>query len=331
MMLAPDTSISAYNTSVPGLIVICGPTATGKSGLAIALAQRLHTSILSADSRQVYREFNIGTAKPTLAEQKQVPHYLIDICDPTATLTVAEYQQQAQALIAGSGRSPDCPSPVPPLLVGGTGLYIRAITRGLKIPQVPPQEDLRSQLQSLGQAQCYAMLQQVDSAAAAKIHPHDQVRTLRSLEVFYVTGQPMSAQQGEYPPTYPILQIGLDCKDTEALKQRIAQRTQQMVEAGFVAEVESLCQKYGPDLPLLNTLGYGEFKQHLAGALSLTEAVELIVLHTRQFAKRQRTWFRADPTIVWFDADAPDLLAQVDRCVDQFLRTSLLGASRENC
>ena len=385
MSLPTLTSLARFSTQVPYLIVVCGATATGKSGLAIALAQRLcetkrfDSVILSADSRQVYREFNIGTAKPTIAEQQQVPHYLIDICEPTETLTVAEYQQQAQRLVRGEGRGErgkgregrrqeaegrgqkvegkrqkaegrrqreaeeqgnrtlhpalhtphstlhtphstlHTPHPSPLLLVGGTGLYIRSIVRGLKIPRVAPQPELRSQLQALGQPQLYAFLQQVDPDSAAKIHPHDQVRTLRSLEVFYVTGRPMSAQQGEEPPSYPILQIGLECQSVTQSDRRIAQRTQQMVEAGFVDEVQYLCQKYGTDLPLLNTLGYAEFKQHLAGDISLVEAKTLTVLHTRQFAKRQRTWFRADPAIEWFDADSPALLEQVWQRVQEFL------------
>ncbi|WP_245939966.1 tRNA (adenosine(37)-N6)-dimethylallyltransferase MiaA [Stenomitos frigidus] len=368
MLSTTLNNLTENNTFVPFLIVICGATATGKSGLAIALAQRLHSAILSADSRQVYREFNVGTAKPSIAEQQQVTHYLIDICDPTETLTVAEYQQQAQGLIWGVGcgvwgvrgaegaegvgeaegrrqraggrrqkagvrinsklfgaaaRSAtqnSAPTPYPPpLLVGGTGLYIRSIVRGLIIPRVPPQLDLRSQLQTLGQSQLYAFLQQVDPDGAAKIHPNDQVRTLRSLEVFYVTGRPISALQGEQPPIYPILQIGLDCQSVEQSDRRIEQRTEQMVAAGFVDEVEYLCQKYTAELPLLNTLGYAEFKQHVAGAMTLAEAKALTVLHTRQFAKRQRTWFRADPAIEWFDADRPDLLEQVWQRVQKFL------------
>lgn len=357
-MSSASPSLARNSIYVPSLVVLCGPTATGKSGLAIAIAKRLHCVILSADSRQVYREFNIGTAKPSIAEQQAVPHYLIDICDPTETLTLAEYQQQAQELIARiqAGKAegdrslvtghwslakdkdlaeirnpkskiqnsplptPYSPLPTPlPLLVGGTGLYIRSITRGLKIPRVPPQADLRSQLEALGQTQCYALLQQVDQGAAAKIHPNDQVRTVRSLEVFYTTGRPMSEQQGEYPPSYPILQIGLDCQNAEKLRQRIAYRTQQMIADGFVEEVDDLCQKYGSDLPLLNTLGYAEFKQHRAGQLSLAEAKELTILHTRQFAKRQRTWFQADPAIEWFDANAPDLCDRVCERVENFL------------
>lgn len=325
------------------LIVICGATATGKSGLAIQLAHRLPAAILSADSRQVYREFDIGTAKPSTVERQQVPHYLIDICDPKITLTLADYQAQAQDLIAQfhgrqliqnwvrpQGHSldfgsptlqprrdfpPDCPTI--PLLVGGTGLYIKSILRGLKIPRVAPQPELRAQLTLLGQPWCHALLQQVDPLAAQKIHPNDRVRTLRALEVFYVSGSPISQQQGEHPPSYPILQIGLDA-DLEALEKRIARRTAEMIATGFVTEVESLCHKYGADLPLLNTLGYQEIKQYLVGDLSLQAAEAQTVLHTRQFAKQQRTWFRADSTILWFDADAPDLLDRVWGQIKQF-------------
>ncbi|MEG5065918.1 tRNA (adenosine(37)-N6)-dimethylallyltransferase MiaA [Microcoleus sp. B3-A4] len=299
---------------MPKLITICGATATGKSGVALALAGRLQSSILSADSRQVYREFDIGTAKPTAVDRTCVPHHLIDICDPTETLTLAEYQQQAQKLIADV----DFPLSPPLLLVGGTGLYIKSIVRGLKIPRVAPMPELRSQLAELGQSQCYAMLQQVDQSAAEKIHLNDPVRTLRALEVFYVTGRSISEQQGENPPNYPILQIGLDCA-IDVLVDRIEQRTEQMLERGWIAEVEYLCKKYGCDLPLLNTLGYQEMKQYLAGDIKLEEAKELTILHTRQFAKRQRTWFRAYPEIEWFDVSTPDLLERVWHRVQEFI------------
>ncbi|MFN6561491.1 MAG: tRNA (adenosine(37)-N6)-dimethylallyltransferase MiaA [Nostoc sp. ChiSLP01] len=294
------------------LIVICGATATGKSGLALALAMRLGSVILSADSRQVYQEFDIGTAKPSMAEQQLVPHYLIDICDPTDTMTVADYQQKAQALINSFTSS------LPLFLVGGTGLYIRSIVQGMKIPRVAPQNELRSQLESLSQNQLYAMLQQVDPVAAQKIHANDFVRTLRALEVYYVTGYPISEQQGENPPNYPILQIGLDC-NVEKLGSRIQQRTEQMIANGLAGEVKYLCQKYGADLPLLNTLGYQEIKQYLASDISLHEAKELTVLHTRQFAKRQRTWFRAYPQIEWFNADDFDLLEKVWQRINKFI------------
>lgn len=297
----------------PILIVICGATATGKSGLAVELAQKLKTVILSADSRLVYREFDIGTAKPSKEEQRLVPHYLIDICHPTETLTLADYQEKAQDLINSSQLNTS-----PLLLVGGTGLYIKSITKGLKIPRVSPNDELRSQLEFLGQNQLYSFLQQVDPIATKKIHFHDQIRTLRALEVYYVTGKPISEQQGEYPPKYPILQIGLECT-AESLQKRIEYRTQKMMEFGLVEEVEYLCKKYGWNLPLLNTLGYAEIKQYLQDKISLDEAKELIILHTRQFAKRQRTWFRAYPEIEWFDVNSNDLLEQLWRRIQDFL------------
>lgn len=307
---------------VPSLIVICGPTATGKSQLALSVAQRLSAVILSADSRQVYRGFDIGTAKPLPQEQKLVPHYLIDMAEPTTTLTVSEYQAQAQALIRGCHEAVNPIAPArggtQPLLVGGTGLYIKSIVRGMKIPRVAPQPGLRSQLEHLDQPQTYAMLQQVDPAAAARIHPHDRRRTLRALEVFYVTGIPISQQQGESPPHYPILQIGLDCPTPDDLSRRITYRTEQMLEMGLVKEVMALRDHYGADLPLLQTLGYQEVMQYLDGQLSLAQAKDQIILHTRQFAKQQRTWFRADVSIEWFDCDRPDLVEAVCQRIQEF-------------
>ena len=286
----------------PPLIVICGATATGKSGLALQLAQRLEGQILSADSRQIYRELDIGTAKPSQQEQALVPHHLLNICDPTETLTLAQYQEKAQSLIYS------LPSPL--LLVGGTGLYLKSVVKGLKIPRVSPHPLLREQLQALGQKSCYQMLSQVDPVAVTKIHANDEIRTLRALEVFYVTGQPISEQQGENPPNYPILQIGLD-GDAIALQKRIENRVYQMIEMGLVAEVSTLIEKYGWDFPVLNTLGYAEIKAYLRDNCSLEDAIAEIIIHTRQFAKRQRTWFRAYPEIQWFDATDPDLIEQV--------------------
>ncbi|MBL1209549.1 tRNA (adenosine(37)-N6)-dimethylallyltransferase MiaA [Geminocystis sp. GBBB08] len=292
-----------------GLIVVCGATATGKSSLGLQLAQRLNTVIISADSRQVYQDFNIGTAKPSLEEQNLVPHYLIDICHPTETLTLADYQEKVQRIIKYSLSIP--------LLVGGTGLYLDSITKGLKIPRVSPQPNLRRQLEAYSQQERYGFLQQVDAKSCEKIHYHDEIRTIRALEVYYVTGKPISEQQGENPPLYPILQIGLYC-DRDAIHQRIEKRTKIMIEMGLVEETENLINKYGVDLPLLNTLGYGEIKQYLQGEISLSEAEELIVIHTRQFAKRQRTWFKANKNIIWFNADSPNLREEVWNLINNY-------------
>lgn len=305
-----------FSSNVPVLVVIGGATATGKTGLAIALAERLNAVVLSADSRQVYRELDIGTAKPSVQEQRQVPHYLIDVCDPTETLTVAEYQQAAQSLIAQVHAA----GGVVPLLVGGTGLYINSVVRGLRIPPVSPQVELRSQLAALGQAHCHALLKQVDPPSSGRIHPHDQVRTLRALEVFYVTGKPLSLQQGEHPPPYPILYLGLACSTVDGLRQRIDRRTQIMITQGFVAEVIDIRSRYGDDLPLLKTLGYAEMMQHLKGEIGLEDAIALTSLHTRQFAKRQGTWFRNAAAVEWFDADDPYLVDQVWARLQQFLQ-----------
>jgi len=270
-----------------GLIVILGATATGKTNLAIALAKHLNAPILSADSRQVYRDFDIGTAKPTLTEREGVPHYLIDIVEPDQILTLADYQDQAQTLIAKFHAQG-----ITPILVGGSGLYIKAITAGLQIPRVSPQPELRSQFEELGQQYCYQVLQQVDPVGATKIHANDQVRTLRSLEVFYVTGQPLSTLQYEQPPDYPIVQIGLDCIDLDAYRQLVSDRTEQMLTQGWLDEIRDLQKRYGVDLPLLKTLGYGEMCDYLANKTDLDTAKSLTVTHTCQFAKRQRTWFR---------------------------------------
>ncbi len=309
----PDRHYIQNSRYKPCLIVLGGATATGKTGLALALAQRFPLAVLSADSRLVYRELDIGTAKPTPSQRSQVPHYLIDLRQPTETLTVAEYQREAQALI----HTLHSAQQQIPLLVGGTGLYISAIVDGLQIPPVAPQPDLRSQLVRLGQPHCYDLLQQVDAVAAARIHPHDAVRTIRALEVAYVTGQPLSAQQGQHPPKYPVLYLGLTC-DRATLQQRIAERTALMLEQGFVEEVAGLRDRYGADLPLLKTLGYAEILGYLAGEYPLAEAIELINYNTRQFAKRQQTWFRKR-AITWFDSNSPTLVAEIEQTILKFL------------
>jgi tRNA dimethylallyltransferase len=298
---------------LPMLIVICGATATGKSGLAISIAQRLDSEILSADSRQIYRDFDIATATVSSTEQALVPHHFVSTSDPNSTVTVAEYQAEAQILIDRLQQEHKTP-----LLVGGTGLYIKSVVKGLKMPRVAADEKLRSQLANLGQVQCYQILQQIDPQAASKIYANDPRRTIRALEVYYVTGQTISSQQGEYPPSYPMLQIGLDCEHLDILAHRIEQRAQQMIELGWEDEVRYLGDKYGWDLPLLKTLGYAQMRQYLEGEISLVETIDLTTLLTRQFAKRQRTWFRAIPEIEWFDSNDPILLDRVWDRVQQF-------------
>ncbi len=294
--------------------------------IARQMASTAHPmAILSADSRQVYREFDIGTAKPYQADQWQIPHYLVDICEPTETLTVADYQQRSQLVIAQMHAKGERQ----PLLVGGTGLYVNAIAKGLKIPRVPPHAKLRSQLTRLGQPLCHQLLRQVDPVAGDRIHPNDRLRTLRALEVYYVSGRSISSQQGENPPRYPILFMGLTC-DPDALRSRITTRTHQMVEVGFIEEVASLIEKYGKDLPLLKTLGYAEMMQYLAGDVSLAHAIELTVQHTCQFAKRQRTWFQKEPLIEWFAANDSALVEKVLQRVEAFRASTAPSPQRDS-
>ncbi|NJK72274.1 MAG: tRNA (adenosine(37)-N6)-dimethylallyltransferase MiaA [Synechococcaceae cyanobacterium SM2_3_60] len=293
------------------LIVLCGPTASGKSALAIRLAERYNLLLISADSRQIYRDFDIGTAKPTAAEQAHWPHHLINVADPGDTYTVAQYQQAVTTLINAH------PNQVP-LLVGGTGLYIQAITEGLQIPAIPPHPALRDQLSQLGQAHAYALLNAAEPEH--KIHANDAVRTLRALEILYVTGQPPSALKARATePPYQSLIVGLQPASMAILETRIRQRTQAMLAQGWIEEVQQLQAHYGADLPLLQTLGYGELGRYLQGELSLLAATELIVCHTRQFAKRQMTWFRRTPNLRWFDMSAPDLEARLCQQIEMVL------------
>ena len=279
-----------------GLIVICGPTATGKTALAVHLATVFKAPVLSADSRQVYRGFDIGTAKPTPEERAGVPHYLIDIADPTETYTVARFQQEANSLIRTFHQQG-----ISPILAGGTGLYIQSVTEGLVIPAVAPDPAFRELLGTKSLEELRAELLSKDPETARKIHPHDRFRTCRALEVWYRTGETLSSQKGRNPPSYPIIYLGLDTPNRTFLSRRIELRIQSMLQKGLLDEIQTIEQQYGQDLPLLETLGYREFRQYLGQKHSLAEAREQTVLHTRQFAKRQTTWFKANPHILWLD------------------------------
>ena len=277
----------------PLVIVLLGPTASGKTDLAIALAQALDLAVLNVDSRQLYRQMDVGTAKPTAAQRGQARHELLDLRDPDQPINLQEFRAIAEAqLNAELARKPLA------LLAGGSGLYLQALTQGLEPPAVPPQPQLRAQLAALGQPLCHQLLRQGDPAAAARIAPADAVRTQRALEVLYATGRPLSSQQGATPPPWRVLELGLNPTDLTA---RISSRTRDLFAAGLVAETQALIERYGAGLPLLNTIGYAEAKQQLAGELSETEAIALCEQRTRQFAKRQRTWFRRRHAPIWLE------------------------------
>ena len=296
----------------PLVIVLLGPTASGKTDLAIALAQALDLAVLNVDSRQLYRQMDVGTAKPTAAQRGQARHELLDLRDPDQPINLQEFRAIAEAqLNAELARKPLA------LLAGGSGLYLQALTQGLEPPAVPPQPQLRAQLAALGQPLCHQLLRQGDPAAAARIAPADAVRTQRALEVLYATGRPLSSQQGATPPPWRVLELGLNPTD---LTGRIASRTKGLFAAGLVAETEALIERYGAGLPLLNTIGYGEAKQQLAGELSETEAIALCEQRTRQFAKRQRTWFRRRHEPIWLEERSTEgQLAQALQVVERGL------------
>ena len=296
----------------PLVIVLLGPTASGKTDLAIALARALDLAVLNVDSRQLYRQMDVGTAKPTAAQRAQARHELLDLRDPDQPLNLQEFRAIAEAqLNAELARKPLA------LLAGGSGLYLQAITQGMNPPAVPPQPQLRAQLAALGQPLCHQLLRQGDPAAAARIAPADAVRTQRALEVLYATGRPLSSQQGATPPPWRVLELGLNPTD---LTGRIASRTRGLFAAGLVAETEALIERYGAGLPLLNTIGYAEAKQQLAGELSETEAIALCEQRTRQFAKRQRTWFRRRHAPIWLEERSTEgQLAQALQVVERGL------------
>ena len=275
----------------PLVIVLLGPTASGKTDLAIALARALDLAVLNVDSRQLYRQMDVGTAKPTAAQRAQARHELLDLRDPDQPLNLQEFRAIAEAqLNAELARKPLA------LLAGGSGLYLQAITQGMNPPAVPPQPQLRAQLAALGQPLCHQLLRQGDPVAADRIAAADAVRTQRALEVLYATGRPLSEQQGATPPPWRLLELGLNPANLEA---RIAERTRALYGQGLVAETEALIGRYGPELPLLDTIGYAEARQLLAGTLTEAEAGALTQQRTRQFAKRQRTWFRRRHRPCW--------------------------------
>ncbi len=269
------------------LIVIIGPTAVGKTAYAIDLARKLDGEIVSADSRQIYRRMDIGTAKPTPEEQAAVRHHVIDVVGPEEPFTLAEYQAAAYAAIDdifAQGKQP--------VLVGGTGLYIRAVVEGLRIPAVPPNPDLRRELEAQEGAALYARLRELDPAAAGKIDPRNARRTIRALEVCLSTGQRFSELGLAQSPPYPV-EITLLTMERKLLYARIDARVDRMIEQGLVAEVERLAAAgYSWELPSMSGLGYKQIGEYLCGLVSLEQAVANIKYATHSFVRRQYAWFR---------------------------------------
>ena len=306
------------NSEFPPLVAIVGPTAVGKTDLAVHLAQKVNGEIVSADSRQVYRGMDIGTAKATREEQERAVHHLVDLLDPGETLGLAQFQELALAAIAGITARQRVP-----FLVGGTGQYVMAVVEGWQVPRVPPDEALRRELyrqaEEEGAEALHARLRALDPAAAGRIDARNVRRVVRALEVCLVTGTPISAQQTKSPPPYRVLILGLSLPRAE-LYRRIDDRVERMMEAGLEEEVRGLVAAgYRFDLPAMSGVGYGQFAPYLAGEATLDDVSAEIKRATRRFVRHQANWFRpGDERIHWLQAGR-DLYQAALELVSQFL------------
>jgi len=307
-------------TSDP-ILILAGPTAVGKTDASILLAQELGAEIVSADSLQIYRGMDIGSAKPTPDQRKLVYHHLIDIAEPDQPYSVGDYLRDARSAIDGIIASGSVP-----LVVGGTGLYIRALTRGL-FHGPPADLDLRERLlqrEAEGEAGIlYADLVKVDPEAAVKIHPNDLRRTVRALEVYYLKDRKLSEFQREHafqdrPYRFHLVFL---VRSRAELYERIERRVDQMLAGGLEAEVKTLMDRgYNPELASLQGLGYRHFIDHFSGKTSRDEAITLLKRDTRRFAKRQFTWFRREPEAIWVDisglAEPAEIVERIKKYVE---------------
>ncbi|PRY48754.1 tRNA dimethylallyltransferase [Geodermatophilus tzadiensis] len=288
----------------PPVVAVVGPTATGKTALAVQLARRLGGEVVNADSMQLYRGMDIGTAKPDAGERQGVPHHLLDVWHVRQPASVVEYARLARAEVDRLRAAGTVP-----LLVGGSGLYVRAVLDDLDFPGTDPavRARLGTELADAGPAALHARLAAVDPEAAAAVLPSNGRRIVRALEVVELTGRPFRATLPEPRPHYPAVVVGLDREPAE-LDARVAERVDRMWAAGLVAEVEALAAdglREGPTAA--RALGYAQVLAQLDGALTADEARERTVTTTRRFVRRQRSWFRRDPATTWFDAARPDL------------------------
>ena len=303
----------------PSLVLIVGPTAVGKTEIAIQLAERLNGEIVSADSRLFYRGMDIGTAKPTPGERARVPHHLIDIANPDEILSLAVFQQQAHEVIAEIHARKKLP-----FLVGGTGQYIRAVTQGWIPPAVEPDEKLRGELERMkeerGAYWLHDKLSKLDPVAAEKIDARNFRRTIRAMEVILTTGRKFSEQRGQTDSPYHLVTIGLTRPRTE-LYERVDQRIEAMFANGFVDEVNGLLAKgYPPSLPTMSAIGYRECIGVIEGELNEEQAKAEIRRATRVFVRRQANWFKvSDPNIMWFQVRVgveEEIVKNIRRLVD---------------
>lgn len=286
------------------IVIICGPTGIGKTSTAIQLSQEFSGEIISADSMQVYREMDIGTAKPTRTEQELVPHHMINVVHPNEPFDAATFTKMADSVIRFLIQHNRLP-----FIVGGTGLYIKALIHGLfraRPADTGVISRLRKESDQFGSEALHKQLAECDPQAAARIHPNDSFRIIRALEIFEATGKPISTYHDLHrfsEKKYHALKIGLSC-ERETLYARINQRVDMMLDQGILGEVEQLLKKgYSADLKSMQSLGYRHMAAYLSGKITWDEAVNAMKQDTRRYAKRQLTWFKADPEIKWFTKD----------------------------
>jgi tRNA dimethylallyltransferase len=309
----------------PPLVAVVGTTASGKSDLAIQLARRFDGEVVSADSRQVYRGLDIGTGKVTPAEQAGVPHHLLDVADVRQCFTVADYQALAEAALRqiwARGRLP--------LLVGGTGLYVRAVVDNLRFPRIAPDHALRRELERRPLPELVAELERLDPVTAGRIDRRNPRRVVRALEVTRSTGMPFSAQRGAGPPPGRVLQLGVTWP-TETLRARIRTRLRARLEArpGLVDEVQALLAAGVPASRLLELgLEYRFVTRYVQGELGFEPMVAALETAIWRYAKRQRTWFGRDARVRWLDPER-DLVPQAERLVSAFLASAATGTNTE--
>jgi len=294
------------------IVVIVGPTASGKSKVALELAERFDGEIINADSMQVYRYMDIGTAKPSAVDRERVRHHLIDIRDPDEDFDAARFQEEASKAILDIVNRGHVP-----IVVGGTGLYIKALTEGIfDAPGSDKElrEKLRKEAEVSGLSALYNKLSEVDPESAGRIDPRNTHRIIRALEIFYLTGIPISQHQKSHAFSerpYDCLKIGLSV-ERETLYKRIDDRVDNMVKEGLVEEVSHIiAMGYRPETKAMHALGYSQICNYLEGRYSLDEAVSLIKKETRHYAKRQMTWFRRDDEITWFNTKEDDCLERI--------------------
>lgn len=284
------------------VVALVGPTASGKTALALKIAESMPVEVIACDSRTVYRYMNIGTAKPTEEECARARHHMLDLVNPDGKYTVAQYRQEAAMAMDGVHRRGHLP-----IVCGGTGFYARALLEGLEIPEVAPQTELRQELHELAESKgndaLWEKLQEVDPQTAEKLNANDRFRVVRALEVFKVLGKPFSEAAGRVDPPYDTIWIGLNAGNRDNLYKRIADRFAEQVASGMVEEVEALYKKWGDTRALTNTVNYQEIMLYLKGELTKEEALEKALRHNCQLARKQLIWFRANEAIKWFSID----------------------------